>query len=77
MVVLGTVGLVRDRTVSSAKRFWSLSINTERFAGDCINSTFSFTVQVSVTAVPSVIGLAGSLVILIDEIDGSAKEIHI
>ena len=67
-VVLDIVG----DGVPSASSFPSLSINTERFEGGCINVAFSFTVQVSVTVVPSVIGLAGSLVMLTDKIDRSA-----
>ena len=46
---------------------------TERPAGGCNNDTFKFTVQVSLTEVPSVIGLAGLIVRVTDEIDESAK----
>ena len=67
------LGIVGDR-VPSASFLPSLCINTERFAG---NTASSSTVQVSVTAVPSVIGLTGSLVIMTDKIDGSMKKINL
>ena len=76
-VSLGTVGDVKASGVPSTSGLPFLLMDTERPAGGRINVAFSLTVQISLTEVPSVTGLAGSLVILTNKIDGSAKKSNI